>query len=279
MGKIARGWGLSKKSLVLIAHDRALLVFPTLSMVATLAAAALIFGPTLAWEESSRGDVPLIVGGVIGFYVLNAIGTFFGVAFIAVARRSIAGEPWSMTDGWSTGALRLGPILWWAAVSTLVGLILQALERVRGGVVVNVVARWIVGAAWSLATFFIVPVLAVEGGTPFAAAKRSAQIVRKRWGEGIVGATAIGGLFAIAICVAVIPIVIGLAAISSSPFVGLLLVVIGVAAAAIAIVANSAASQLFRFVLYEYAVTDNVVGPFSPSELDGALVQRRPFLR
>jgi hypothetical protein len=32
-------------------------------------------------------------------------------------------------------------------------------------------------------------------------------------------------------------------------------------------------------VLYEYAVADNVVGPFSPSELDGALMQRRRFLR
>jgi alanine dehydrogenase len=229
-------------------------------MVATLVAAALIFGPTFAWAESSGGDLPWFVGGVLGFYVLNVISAFFGVAFIGVARRSIAGEPWSMGDGWSAAAWRLGPILWWAAVSTVVGLILQALERVRGGVVINVVARWIVGAAWSLATFFIVPVLAVEGGSPFAAAKRSAQIVRKRWGEGIVGATAIGGLFTIAICVAVIPIVLGLASITSSPFVGLLLVVVGVVAAAIAIVANSAASQLFRFVLYEYAATDNVVG-------------------
>jgi hypothetical protein len=278
MGKIAHGWALSKKSLALIEHDRALLVFPTISMVATLVAAALVFGPTAVWWESSGGDAPWIVGGAVGFYVLNVISTFFGVAFIAVARRSIAGESWSLADGWSAAVSRLGPILWWAVVSTVVGLLLQALERVRGGAVVNVVARWVVGAAWSLATFFIVPVLAVEGGTPFAAAKRSVEIVRKRWGEGIVGATAIGGLFTVVVFVAIIPIVIGLASISSSPFIGLLLVVAGAILLAAGIVVNSAASQLFRFVLYEYAVADQVVGSFSPLELDGAFRPRRRFL-
>jgi uncharacterized protein DUF6159 len=279
VGTISRGWSLSKKSLALIEHDRALLVFPTISMLSTLVAAALVFGPTLVWWESAGGDVPWLIGGAIGFYILNAISTFFGVAFIAVARRSIAGESWTLSDGWSAARSRLGPILWWAVVATVVGLLLQALERVRGGVLVNVVARWIIGAAWSLATFFIVPVLAVEGGTPFEAAKRSVAIVRKRWGEGIVGATAIGALFTIVTFAAVIPIVIGLAAITSSPFVGLLLVVVGAVILAGAIVVNSAASQLFRFVLYEYAAADRVVGAFSASELEDAFRRRRRFLR
>lgn len=278
MGKIARGWGLSMKSLALIGHDRALLVFPTISLVSTVAAAALIFGPTFAWSASSGGDAPWIVGGLIGFYVLNVISTFFGVAFIAVARRSIAGEPWSMSDGWSAASSRLGPILWWALVSTIVGLLLQALERVRGGVLVNVIARWVVGAAWSLATFFIVPVLAVEGGTPFAAAKRSTQIIRKRWGEGIVGATAIGGLFTIVFFAGIVPIVLGAAAITSSPFIGLLLIVIGALILVGGIVVNSTASQLFRYVLYEYAVADRIVGDFSSSDLDSSFRTRRSFL-
>jgi len=97
-----------------------------------IVAAALVFGPTLFWWESAGGDVPWLIGGAIGFYILNVISTFFGVAFIAVARRSIAGESWTLSDGWSAARSRLGPILWWAVVATVVGLLLQALERVRG---------------------------------------------------------------------------------------------------------------------------------------------------
>ena len=104
MGRITRGWELSKKSFALVEHDRGLLLFPTLSILATIAAALVIFGPTFAWWQISGGRLPLVVGVVLGFYALNVISTFFGVAFIAVARRSLDGEPWTMSDaGAATG--------------------------------------------------------------------------------------------------------------------------------------------------------------------------------
>jgi hypothetical protein len=278
MGRIARGWELSKKSFALVEHDRGLLLFPTLSILATIAAAVVIFGPTFAWWQISGGKAPLVVGAVIGFYTLNVISTFFGVAFIAVARRSLDGEPWTMSDGWWAASSRFGSILAWAVVSTIVGLLLQVLERVRGGVLVNVVARWVIGAAWSLATFFIVPVLALEGGNPFQAAQRSVQIVRKRWGEGVVGATAIGGLYAIVVFAAAIPFILGVAAYASAPLLSFLLIIVAIAIVSVGTVVNSAVSQLFRFVLYEYAVSDRALGSFSPDELDASFKPRRRFL-
>jgi hypothetical protein len=63
MGRIARGWELSKKSFALVEHDRGLLLFPTLSILATIAAAVVIFGPTFAWWQISGGKAPLVVGG------------------------------------------------------------------------------------------------------------------------------------------------------------------------------------------------------------------------
>jgi uncharacterized protein DUF6159 len=278
VGRITRGWELSKKSFALVEHDRGLLLFPTLSILATIAAALVIFGPTFAWWQISGGDLPLIVGGVLGFYTLNVISTFFGVAFIAVARRSLNGEPWTMSDGWWAASSRFGSILAWALVATIVGLLLQGLERVRGGFFVNVIARWVIGAAWSLATFFIVPVLAVEGGSPFEAAKRSVQIVRKRWGEGVVGTTAIGGLYVIVVFSAGVPFVLGVAAYSSAPLLSFLLIMIAIAIVAVGTVVNSAVSQLFRFVLYEYAVSDRALGSFTAGDLDTSFTPRRRFL-
>ena len=48
------------------------------------------------------------------------------------------------------------------------------------------------GLAWGLATFFVVPVLAVEGLGPIAAVSRSASVFRHRWGETLSGDLTVG---------------------------------------------------------------------------------------
>ena len=46
----------------------------------------------------------------------------------------------------------------------------------------------LLGVAWSITTFFVVPVLAYEGLSPIASYKRSIQIMKEKWGESL-GAT------------------------------------------------------------------------------------------
>lgn len=64
-------------------------------------------------------------------------------------------------------------------------------------------------AAWAVVTFFVVPLLALEGLTPIAAIKRSAGLVRERWGEGVVGSAATGAVVLIAALPAAALIVLG----------------------------------------------------------------------
>jgi hypothetical protein len=267
------------KSFALIERQRRLLLFPVISILLTVVAAIIIFAPAYEWWTASGGDWPWIAGFAVGMWALNTINTFFGVAFIACAHRALAGETWEMSDGWRTARAKLGAIIAWSFVSTLVGLLLQALERVRGGFLVNVIARWVIGAAWSLATFFIVPVLALEGVGPVEAARRSVQVVRKRWGEGVVGATAIGGIFTIVFFSAVTFGVIGFATLTTAPYVGIPFIIAAVGVFAVGMVVNSAVGQLFRLVLYEYAATGEAMGPFQPSELNAAFRQKRGFFR
>jgi hypothetical protein len=225
-----------------------------------------------------RRRLAWIVGAGFGLWALNVINAFTWVAFIAAAHRALNGEEWGMTDGWRVARSRLGPIIAWSLASTVVGLLLQALERVRGGFLVNIVARFVLGAAWSLATFFIVPVLALEGVGPVEAARRSIQVVRKRWGEGVVGATAIGGIFAIVFVAAITFGLIGFASLSSAPYIGIPFIVAAIGVLAVGMVVNIAVGQLFRLVLYEYATSGEALGPFRPAELDAAFKPRRSFL-
>ncbi len=53
-------------------------------------------------------------------------------------------------------------------------------------------ASSVVRAAWSVSTFFVIPLLALGGLGPGDALKRSVSLIRERWGEGLGGSASIG---------------------------------------------------------------------------------------
>ena len=52
--------------------------------------------------------------------------------------------------------------------------------------------------AWNIATYLVVPILAVEGVGPIEAIKRSAAYLKRTWGEQIVGNIGLGAIFGLA---------------------------------------------------------------------------------
>ena len=70
-------------------------------------------------------------------------------------------------------------------VAATVGMILRTIEE-RMGLIGRLVMR-IIGIAWTLACYFVVPVLAFEDLTPIAAVKRSSKLFRNTWGEKVIG--------------------------------------------------------------------------------------------
>ena len=163
---------------------------------------------------------------------------------------------------------RIGPILGWTLVATTVYLILRALEK-RLPLLGSIVA-WLVDAAWSIATFFVIPVIAVEGSGPWQSLKRSSGIVKARWGESATGAVT---LWVLAFVVTFVIALVG--GVGSALLFGAGLQPLGVVVAAIAIAgiiivscAYSALTQIFRVAVYQYAVAGE-----TPSGFDGELLQ------
>lgn len=101
------------------------------------------------------------------------------------------GDP-TVRDGLSAASRRLPQIFAWSVVSATVGLALQLLES-RSKLVGRIVAR-VVGVMWAIATYFVVPVLAVERLGPIAALKRSVALLKTSWGEGLVGNISLSGI-------------------------------------------------------------------------------------
>src|SRR5204863_6096003 len=88
---------------------------------------------------------------------------------------------------------RLGAIVAYAILAATVGMVLRAIAE-RSGIIGQIVIG-IIGFAWSVATFLVVPVLTVENLGPVAALKRSAELLKKTWGEQLIGNVGIGVIF------------------------------------------------------------------------------------
>lgn len=280
MNRISRGWALTVQSWHILKKDRSLVVFPVLSTTFAILATLAIFIPAVLWESSytpnpDDNDLALYLAGVVTAYVSTFIAIFFNVALAACAARSLRGEHSTVGYGINAAAQRIGPILGWTLLATTVGLILRALEE--RAPTLGRIAVWLVGAAWSIATFFVVPVLALEDAGPVDSLKRSATAVKARWGEGATGAATISLVtFAVAVPIVIVGALAGGALVNIGHLLPAL-VVFALTLAAVLVVAmiSAALSQIFRVALYQYAATGQAVGGFDQHLLQGAFTDRR----
>jgi hypothetical protein len=269
MSRIKRGWGLTKKSWALLNGHRELIRFPLYGAVAMIPLAILFFAPGLYLldQDTYAGAIPLLI---IGVYVLSVISFYFSVGLAAAANMIFSGQEATVADGLAVARSRFAQICGWAALSTAISVIMAALEN-QGGIAGNIVAR-LVGTAWALVTFLAVPVIAIEGSSPFGTLKRSASIFKSKWGQQITGNLAIGAaIFFLGFVPAAILIAGGVLIWSSASFLGALLVVIGAIVLAIAMLISKALNGVFGVALYRYATEGEAVGGFTQEELESAV--------
>jgi hypothetical protein len=276
MDRISRGWALTKQSWRVLKSDRSLVVFPILSTIFALIAVVAIWVPTaalsgiFAGEAVNENDPAYYIAAAVTAYVSTFIAVFFNVALAACAVRSLQGEDTTVGEGIRFALQRIGPILGWTVVAATVGLILRLVEE-RVPLAARI-AVWIAGAAWAVATFFVIPVLALEGSGPVRSLKRSVAVIKARWGEGATGTVAIS---AVTTLVVLAMMVIGgtcafvLFAAGLQP--------LGIAVAAVAVfgvvavaIISSALTEIFRVAVYQYAVAGTNVGAFDDGLLKNA---------
>jgi Family of unknown function (DUF6159) len=279
-GRFSRGWALAKRSWTILRGDRALLLFPLIAAAATVVAALVLVGPAAALWFSGTSKPAGVALALIGGYAVTFLALYCNTALAAAAAESLDGRPATVGAGFAIARTHRGAIAQWALVQLTVGLLLQALERllsnVGAGQLVVALVRSLLGAAWAIATFFVVPVLALEGLGPRAALRRSGEVVRARWGEGLVGSGSIAG---VVLLLGLLPAValgaLGVALVSSAPAGGALLLAVAVLLFAGAILIGSTLSAIFRVALFRFATDGRVVGGYDPGVLEAAFRPKR----
>ncbi len=272
MSRIRRGWALTKKSWGVLREHRELVRFPLYGAAATIVCAAIVVGPGLYLIDDGKAAFggPL---AVIGFYLLALIGFYFSVGLAAAADMNFHGREATVGDGLAVARSRFSQIAGWAAISTVVGLVLSALEN--QGAVGQIVSR-LLAVGWSLITFLAAPVIALEGTGPIETLKRSSSLFKSRWGQQVTGNIAIGGaVFLFGILPSILLVVAGVLVWASASFVGALLVIVGVIGFAISALISSALSGIFGVALYRYAIDGEAVGGFTAEEMESAVKKKR----
>jgi hypothetical protein len=281
--RIRRGWGIAKASWTVVTLHPKLLLLPVFSGLAFLALLAVIGLTVLAGAQSDtvrhfvhdmHPGKPVAWAVLFLFYfACTFIVVFFNAALIFCALESFAGKEPSLRAGIATAAGRLPQILSWTLVASTVGLALNALQsflRDKLGFI-GAMLGGIAGVAWAVVTFFVVPVIVVDGVGPVEAVRRSSAILKRTWGEAIGGE---GGLGIISwLFFLPVALLFALVGVSGAHHVlgpaGTVALMALVAVYIVAlVVVFTALGTIFRTGTYIYATTGK-----APSDMDPALLQ------
>ncbi len=270
--RISRSWTLVKASAAVLRSDKELLLFPVISAFATLLVLATFMVPVLGLKLF-EGDTIGPLGAVVGFlfYLCQYfVIFFFNTALVGAAMIRLEGGDPTVADGLRIARSKVGVILGYAAIAATVGLILKALEE-RAGAIGKIVVG-LVGVAWTLATFLVVPVLVARDVGPLEAVKESVDLLKRTWGENIAGNVGIGlafGLLTFAVVLAVVALVVGAAFVGGAQL-AIVVGVLGALAIAFVAVLQAALSGIYSAALYRYAVDGQAPAGFGTGQLENA---------
>ena len=190
MDRISRSFQLVGQSYQILMRDKELMVLPLISgVIMALVVAVIVLGFSLG---AAVAPGPALYVPLFLLYVLMySIGIFFQAAVVAGATERMRGGDPTVGSALAAAWARLGPIVMWAVVAATVGMLLRAIQD-RVGFIGKIVAG-LAGVAWSLATFFIVPVLVLENKSIGDSFTRSVTVFKKTWGETMTGGVSLGG--------------------------------------------------------------------------------------
>jgi hypothetical protein len=271
-GRIERSWRLTRTAWAVVRRDSTMLVLAAASLLFSTAAAAILFWVTGLWQGTEHTD-RLIWVSAAAAWPLTFGGSFLSVALAAAAAAALEGRRIGPGEALRVSVGRIGQIAAWSLLVTGVGVVLQEVaERVP---LAGRMVAWIAGTAWSLVTFFAIPILALEGCTATACVTRSARLIKRRWGEGITGTVVITAWVVVVAVPAGALIGTGLGVTGVTRIV---LIAIGAITLDAAIVVTGAVRQVFAVALYRYATAGETQG-FREPDLARPFTTRRRWRR
>lgn len=276
VSRFARSWQLTQASWDVLRADNALLILPALSGLATtalsvsFAALAMSDINTLSAIHGSKflnGLGPLYAWAFCWYVVQYFVVIFFNTALVGAAIALLEGGRPTVGVALKLAFSRIGAVLGYAVISATIGVLLQALAE-RLGLLGRLIEATL-GLAWTAATFLVVPILAAEGIGPWQAIERSTALLRKTWGENLIGNVGIS------LVTSMVSGAVGLIGFGGSmllfqlnPVLGAVLLLASITTLLLIVLVAAALSAIYAAAVYHYAVVGT-----PPTSFDGDLVR------
>ncbi len=282
LSRFGRSWLLIKASWGVLRSDKELLVLPLLSGVATVLVLAAFLGAAAlagAFEAMQQGD-PEALGvsfyaGLFVFYVVQYfVIVHFNTALVGAAIDRLEGGNPTIGSALALAQSRIGVIFGYAVISATIGVVLRMIAE-RLGFIGRLLEAGL-GLAWTVTTFLVVPVLAAEGVGPMEAIRKSAVLLKKTWGENLIGNAGISLVLSFAgFVVALVGIGGGMMLTDEGYAVlGIPLVSAAVLAFLLVILIGAALSGIYAAAVYRYAVDGRAPGGFDQALIEGAFKRK-----
>ncbi len=201
----AAGFRLARDCWRILRADLSLLLLPVFSGVACILVMLSFIAPSSLDQEGivagivrlaqlmdfeTKDDSRKSWGTIFLFYFsLNFVIYFFNAALVYCCLFRIRGLRINLFHGLFVATRRLPQLLAWSAVSATLGLVIRVIEKAGRdqGQYGRYFLVQIFGVLWSVATFFIIPLLVIERVGPLKALKRSVKVLTRTWGDQIEG--------------------------------------------------------------------------------------------
>ena len=259
--RLSNSWQLVKASWAVLRADKELVVFPIVSGIAsiiviiTFAVPMFLAGLFEAMFAGQSGAAS-IVGYVLVFLFYLAqyfVILFANTALVGAAMIRLDGGDPTVGDGFRIAWQHVGSGFGYAIISATVGLILRWLSE-RGAL--GRIASSLVGMAWGLATFLVIPVLVVENVGPVEGVKRSGRMLKDTWGEQIAGNFSIGLIFFLLIMLTIVAgafVTFGLFSLIDSLALVVASAIVFVLVVVVLILLNSTLGGIYSAAVYRFA--------------------------
>lgn len=268
---LSRGWSLSKLSFGVIRKDPELLVYTLLSGIMAIIILVMMgypLGAELEWAgqnvvDTETGDETFEPSGAYFAYVfvLYMVGSiiivFWNSAIVASAHERFNGGDPKFTTGLKAAAGHFPTIALWGIISGTVGLLLRGLRALTAdsrnpvlrsvGWILSIIAE----TAWWMLTFFVIPLIVIEGKGVKNSLSEGKDLFQRTWGESVAGSIGVSliafliGFVCIALLV-VIHLMTGLV---------MELVAVGALIIVVLILVFQTADVVIKAACYEFAKT------------------------
>jgi hypothetical protein len=273
--RLSRSWALVKASASVLMQDKELLVFPLVSLVALALVVAAFALPVLglgvldglSGADGQAIEVGAYVVAFLFYFSQYFVIFFFNSALVGAAMIRLDGGDPTLGDGLRIASSRIGAIAGYAFIAATVGMILRAIQE-RVGFVGKIIVG-LLGVGWAIATYLVVPVLVTRNIGPVDAIKESAGLLKKTWGENVIGQVGLGLAFGLMFLGVILcsALLIGFAIATQSVVAIVVAGVVAILAVGITGLAQSALAGIYAAALYRYASTGKPTPGFEPEAL------------